>query len=915
MLNQFINTRSLVHRDLLNNGKVFKKDGYEIFSMNKEIFNAPIPNYDLVKDIYTKYNCASEKSNNKQGLFGSYDFISLTPDYYLFTFDYVYSIVNQQRNKGIIRIDPHAKQCLLGNIEDYPYKWFQTSVFDIIKEKTASYWYLNDDEKAEPEWLKPVSTKPQNSIITVEKIKAFVNDQRQQVVKAAIWFIIQEMSKEENERKVLLIEDVPGNVELWIAAIELGFSASLARTISFSTNITNLNGNINAVLFYSTDESGKYSKYRENLTRHPFFMIAGFHPLDKASKVNQMPASNFVIIDGTNKTCGIQTDSTINDPYYEAAIKYEDDITDFTNIVLPSLSLNKINKNIVKLYDAYKYILDANHKANKWEYKKTIVHLEQLLSYGPLKSNHLVSYIYKEGIQAYQMFIREDISNNFKLFNMLFNLGKQINNTSELLGCITDELIKKIQNPHDSSLPSFWDTIKQNRIHTYLKESLQDLFNDHELESYTQVLKEASPKTIKTLLDIYFYVLSLDKGGKKSIINNKFRRSFVCKAIFSLIDDRDSLIKVLKEIENPSEVFNTITIIISNNLHNKFQTEYEKFWNSIIELKNGNIFDLCKEMIQSPNANMDTIEYLLVKVVVKSRKCDPQVIQIFKEALKKLDKNENTGNKLFTSWIEVENVENYSNIVRCITSLQLSKDVQIELFEKIDQKIPCTTNKKIIQNILSDVKSWGDRIGRKSTIKSLEELAVIIEEEDSRDILEQINQIVENKIRLINDFTSSDLYKKLIQVLVEVNNDKVYLSFIHMFKFTNEKEKKNFIHSYISSILANSKKQLVNVLVTVCKSFCYKTTIANEAETIVQQTRLMMRDIFNELLKDYYKSSLVEQIENIHDLDSRIKDYLNKQFEEIEESKPKKGLSSLFGDKKTIGLDNIIDIFKNITKK
>lgn len=67
---------------------------------------------------------------------------------------------------------------------------------------------------------------------------------------------MQEFGKDEGERKVILIKDVPSNVELWIAAIEYGFSAAMAQKITFTTNRSKLGTQADSILFYYTDDSG-----------------------------------------------------------------------------------------------------------------------------------------------------------------------------------------------------------------------------------------------------------------------------------------------------------------------------------------------------------------------------------------------------------------------------------------------------------------------------------------------------------------------------------------------------------------------------------------------------------------------------------------------------------------------------------
>ena len=65
---------------------------------------------------------------------------------------------------------------------------------------------------------------PEGGSVTLEAVRRFVSDGRAETVKQAVWFLLSEYDKPEEERKVLVIRDEPRNVELWIAAMEYGMT-------------------------------------------------------------------------------------------------------------------------------------------------------------------------------------------------------------------------------------------------------------------------------------------------------------------------------------------------------------------------------------------------------------------------------------------------------------------------------------------------------------------------------------------------------------------------------------------------------------------------------------------------------------------------------------------------------------------
>ena len=342
MLNQVVFTRCFPQRDLTNNGKVKRSDGFGVYSMSEELFaDDRITNFDFLQQKLSANNGSSETSST--GLFNSYEYFAIAPERYGFIFEVSRPHCKIPRKNGKThRTGTHIKQCLIGEIEGYPYEWFGADVWSAHL-KTENEYYIDDDPNGSPELLPQLPVKPNVGYINVDSIRCFVNDGRKDTVKAAIWFLIQELEKPEGERRVLLIKDTPENVELWVASIECAFSEHLARTITFTTNRSKLGVQADNALFYYTDANGKFSQMQNRSvpqTRHPYCMIVGYHPKDTfCAALKPMATSNFALIDGVNKTYSFETDSSISKPYYNAAIQYGEDISDFCQVVLPNKAI------------------------------------------------------------------------------------------------------------------------------------------------------------------------------------------------------------------------------------------------------------------------------------------------------------------------------------------------------------------------------------------------------------------------------------------------------------------------------------------------------------------------------------------------------------------------------------------------
>lgn len=215
MLNQLIYTRCMPHRELKNKGQVVRADGFGVFSMSQELVaNPPVSNYDFLQTRLAVQNGAKETSFT--GLFNSYEYTALSSDVYAMSFEVARPHCKEPRKNGQgHRTGTYIKQCFVGKPGDYPFKWFGATAWNAHL-KSENDYYLDENPSAEPAWLNNVQEMPTGSYITVEQIKQFVNAGRANAVKAGIWFLVHEYAKPENERKVLLIKDIPENVELWI---------------------------------------------------------------------------------------------------------------------------------------------------------------------------------------------------------------------------------------------------------------------------------------------------------------------------------------------------------------------------------------------------------------------------------------------------------------------------------------------------------------------------------------------------------------------------------------------------------------------------------------------------------------------------------------------------------------------------
>lgn len=908
MLNQLIYTRCMPHRDLKNKGQVVRADGFGVFSMSRELVtNPPVSNYDFLQTRLAVQNGAKETS--AAGLFNSYEYTAISSKVYAMSYEFARPHCKEPRKNGQgHRTGTYIKQCLVGVPGDYPFKWFGASVWDAHL-KSENDYYLDENPSAEPAWLSTVDDMPNGSYITVDKIKQFVKAGRAEAVKAGIWFLLHEYAKPENERKVLLIKDIPENVELWIAAIEYAFSAEMAQKVTFSTNKTKLGTQIDNSLFFYTDDSGKFYQMRNNSikqTRHPYNMIVGYHPKDSfCAAVKQMPTSNFVMIDGTTNTVFFATDESIRSPYYTAAVQYNADIIDFTSIVLPSLPVDTITDKIPELFDAYKYLLDSNHRVEKWTYREAITELQSFTQYGIPKNDALNMYILDESMRGYQRFAAEDERNNFELLKVLWGIARSAKRTGEVAGCLADQLSEGMMNLKVSgnALTGTWNAIKASEVQSIVRPALRDLFNDADLASYCNQFEGALPSAVSTILEMYYDMLSFERNGITSILDSNEKYQFVCRGLITLIDDRSALQSALKGISSSDDVVNAVALSVSQYFEQYKPEKTEIWWDSIIDLSGGNVMELCRVLCESSKTNIDMIEHLLANAVIKAGRCEQGLIHVFEDSIKQLGMNEKTGIVFFGECIKVEDPSYFEHLIRIIRVNKLSSSAQKELFHLIDKAIPYDSTSGMISYTFREMKEWEYEIGESSISVSFYDLRKNIERERRPDkVVPILHEFVKLKLEMPSGFLRSQYFADIVHAAADFCDSEVHMAFLHLFDIEDVRMKQEYIEAYVDEILFCSKgKQLVYSMLSLCEAFYYEYKIPGKKPAQVKETMKMLEAYFAKVLPDYYKSNLADQVSKVNYGEPPVKKILINMLQDAAKKAPKSGLggllSGIFGRK------------------
>lgn len=909
MLDQIIYTRCFPHRDLKNKGQVIRMDGFGIFSMSRQfITDPPIESFDLLQSRLALQNGAKEAS--PVGLFNSYEYFDLSDNVYAISYEVARPHCKEPRSNGQShRTGTYIKQCFVGNVEGYPCDWFGSSEWNAHL-KTENEYYLDNTPNAIPEFLGQVTNRPGGGYINRAILKNFAADGRTEAVKAGIWFLMQEYSKPENERKVLLIKDVPENVEKWIAAIMYGFSEKMARSISFTTNRSKLGTQADNVLFYYTDRNGHFcpmlNRSIEQI-RHPYNMIVGFHPKDNfCSSIRQMPTSNFGIIDGTSKTVSFEVDALIHRAYFAAVIQYDEDIQDFCELVLPSMPKEEITAGIPELYDACKYLLDSDHKADRWDYRGALSSIKSMTQFGISDNVPLNQYIVAESMKAYVRFVDEDERQGYILLRELWKIARTIGHEYDITGCLADRLSSRLNDlrMNGSGLAATWYAIQNTDMLSVIQPALLSLFNDTELGVYRAAFERVATGTVFVLLDIFFHMLDREYGGILAILQSDEKYEFVCRGVIALIDDKNNLNKVLATINTSQDLMNGIVLSVSEYLDEINPAKTDQWINIVLDQSGGNMVSLCQNLCKGKKVNIERLEHLLAGRLAREGNCSSGMLDALRTSAKILGKTSNTGLYFFETWISVGIPHDLAAIIREINGFKLSLAVERNLFRQIDNALPLEAKNDIMSVTYEALRNWGKRIGLVSQSLVFYDFKRKFDKERKlENAVNEVYSFTSMNLAMPENYLRSNYFHNIAVKATGYYNGEMHLAIICMFQIKDLAELMNYVSVYIHIALSEAKsRQLVYLLCSLCDAITYGNRIGNCEVTYVNEVQGMLEKCLRRELPNYLKPGMAEQVSKSNEIREESKVKLISMLEEVEKSVPSKRrlgglLSGLFGKK------------------
>ncbi len=909
MLNQLVYTRCSPYRDLKNKGNVVRDgDGFGVFSMSAGLA-ADGQSENL---LFLQQRLALKNASNESapiGLFHSYEYFSL-PKGHAFWFEFARPRCETPRKNGKThRSGTYVKQCLIGEIEGYPFEWFGAKVWDahLISEND---YYLDDDPAAVPDMLPQLSAKTASGDITLEKVRLFA-DGREKMIKSAIWFVLQEYEKPESERKVLLIKDTAENAALWVAAVELALSPEMARTVSFSTNRSKLGTQADSALFYYTDDAGHASQLPSRggrQSRRPQCMIVAYHPQDSfCNALRVLPTSNFVLLDGVNKTLSFDPGPAIEKAYYTAAVQAGEDISDFCRVVLPGFGFTEISAELPELFDAYQYLLDSAHKGDLWQYDKTVSYLARLLQKGPPISAALAEYLLDECLGAYPRMFAEDLRGGGLLLNIMYKLSVFLKREQDVVALTMDYGRRLMDSLPESggALGALWKALQVPGLAALSKVVLGELLGDTELPEYTQRLLRFPPETVGLLQSMFIVMMSQNGVSGSDVLESEVKLQFICTCMVGLLPDPERLRRNLSALRENSELLNRTALWGADYLNRCAPQKVPAWWDAVLAAAGDDLPGLCRSLSCSGQASIQLIEQMLANRVEKTKTCDGTVTRAFLEAIKVLGAEEHTGRQLFGTWIACAPLRDFEKIIYAIETCRLSETVEWWLFALANNRLPIDGGPELV-SCFAEMKAWAVKLKKTSRPAVMFELKRAVEKPKREDAVRSaFKSFLMLQLPYDQAFCCSRYYQELCGRVAEMRVGELHLWMLSAMVFDagDLQGLVQYVSQYVQAALSTCKPRhiLEDGMAPLADAVSYQYKVPARDAAYIQWLQEITEQVLEHQFAAYFRPGMPEQAMKLNSCDGVVREKLSAllQAASAHAEKPKGGFfSGLFGGRR-----------------
>ncbi|MCD7825675.1 MAG: hypothetical protein LUH14_06935 [Clostridiaceae bacterium] len=862
MLDQIIYTRCSKHRSLENGGREENQDGSTVYSMSESIFsNYTKDELGFVEKILRKPNASSEKE--PIGLLTSYEYYR-TPDgnAVVSRSDGRPMCTEKRKNGAANRGGTIINQAYLGEVKGYPFEMIGSPDWTAIQKSEIEYYHDNADEKVP--YLPSLNRDMKGGDITADGVRNFLNANRKDAYKKALYFLMQEFSKNENERRVLLIKDTPQNVGLWIAALSLAMSTAMAQKLTFSTNKTSLGMQTDAQLFYYTDESGKlyYSANQNpNLKRKPYYMVAGYHSLDRFSKgLREFPNSHYVILDGDTLTFGIDSSFSVPESiYFQDAGDLSMDMNYFCDVILDNYSVSEFTDRIPDLYEAYCYLLTDKVSVKAWEYSKVLKYLKIINSFAKSRDVSFEEKIFSGIMQIYPTDFNEDENNGYALIRELSKIADTPDRQEQIRRALVEKLVLALKGMEkgDDRIVGTWKTIRDNNIGIDIRNLLCDVLNDHYLKEITDHINRASQVSVNAVLDMYIYMIENGVYSYRITCENQTKYAFVLTA-FDCIKESDTyLVPLLKRISGSKELLSAILYAVENADKNR---NTSVFMQALVKTC-PDIFGVVNLFSRYKGASFGVVDNLLKVSILENRRCDGALLECYRNAFQIINPVHYNTSEVFNTWLSILEPNDLGRFFREVHRFGFNMQLKEQFIESADNKLKFDEVIHLDGAVIDEIAAVANAIDIYSRTEEIYNLfSAVKQARKADDLIGVMEEFTDAKIVFPEAEKKSKFIQTVFQALSGFKDEEMHFRALCLFSFDHAASRDSYIRQYVKAVLGCTKKnQILDQIASLSQ-------VASQIENQSKDSRglaMVWETILVEELVPYYKSSMSEQVKKM----------------------------------------------------
>lgn len=504
MFYDLVYTRCRHGVDIQRGGQPVLSDGFKVYSCCSDIYRKNIT------DIPFLLSMVQGKQSFKEPDFMEDAYLYYVPEVGMRFLNAFHPVPYDLSVTGDFAKRPgmYLNQAIIGKYDEtYPFELFGESSVWTAELNNEAYYY----EVAPTDMPARDLDSRGDFYEKFSKIGEFVLDGRQEELKRAVAFIIQQFSQPADKRKYLVIkDDSVENLEKWIAAIELAFSPRMASGLSFATRMDRY---ANTNLYYANKDGSFAQQQSSNANASPRLraMIVGVVTKDRTNSVRIFDGAPYVLLDGTKKEMAYDAD--VSSTYYQIITSYNEAHWKFSKEFLQSIELFEPHASAIPIAKAF-YILCCGNDRKPKDYAMALACLSKYkISRTPImeavyrKVNGLLDEFVKDNIEdalpvlgwvARAAALFEDAAAQDRLADIILRRAKEV--------FFTDYM--------RNSFEEFWEKIKDGPFEKQIETVLSD---DDEMARYCKTIRSYAPEDAALFAEIYCRVCSKDvKAGSNT---------------------------------------------------------------------------------------------------------------------------------------------------------------------------------------------------------------------------------------------------------------------------------------------------------------------------------------------------------------------------------------------------------------